>query len=530
MSRPQTGQKQPHISKRLKIWFVFLLIFIPAYTAICYGYYLFRVNNELEILTTRLTHQIDGIIATIDVENFKALYEQEIAKNKNCPPKPQTSFDDAKNGYFPEDNPLFHEHMEWVKKIAALEPEQSIHTYVMGPEKNYVVIISSSWYFTNHDESFKFCQLYKAPNMYKGLFKRVDIWTPYHNEYGDWITTSIPIKDKNGEIVGAISVNIPTPQITTIQDNLLLVTAAIFLGIVLVSFGIMHNLTKAILKPLNRLTALTSSIKDTATAIDFSGFKTHKSRWRDETDILSDAIQGMISRLNKQTAEIAQSRAAMQELAHGVIRAQENERKYISRELHGEVGQLLAMLKTSLEDILLDIPEDQETESSGTSHSTPRERLSHAAKQIEKTLGAVRAISHQMRPSLLDVGDVNLALSDYCGEFSQQQKIEVFYEGFIIPNPSEEVAVSFYRFLQEALTNVSKHSSATKILVRAQMDADWIQISVEDNGSENKSTPASKGIGIAGLKERFFLLGGIVEASPIRGGFLVVARAPLTRE
>ncbi len=268
---------------------------------------------------------------------------------------------------------------------------------------------------------------------------------------------------------------------------------------------------------------MTSSVKDSATVIDFSDFKKQKSKWRDETDILSEAIQGMISRLNKQTAELEQSRTAMQELAHGVIRAQENERKYISRELHGEVGQLLAMLKTSLEDILLDLPDDNETE-----YSTPRARLIQAPKQIEKTLGTVRAISHQMRPSLLDVGDVNLALSEYCREFSLRQKIEVSYGGFIIPNPPEEIAVSFYRFLQEALINVSKHSSATRIWVRAQMlDEDWIQMSVEDNGHGEKTVPTARGIGIAGLKERFSLLGGIVEAHSVSGGFLVTARAPI---
>jgi signal transduction histidine kinase len=515
-------KKQTQVNQRLKIRFVFLLIFIPAYIAIFYWYYSFTVNHELEILSANLSRHVDDIITSLDVENFDTLYKQEAAKNENCPPKPQTPFEDTKNGYFPEDNPLFRKHMDWIKDIAILDVEQRVYTYVIGPEKDYVITVGSSQYFTNHDESLKFCQLYRAPNMYKGLFERVDLWTPYHDQYGDWITTHLPIKGKNGTMIGAIRVDVSASHIVDTQHDLLFGAAIMLLGTLLVSLGIAYNLTEIIFKPLGRW-------KNNAAIIDLSSYKIQRGRWRDETDILSEAVQGMLSRLSKQTEELKQSRAAMQDLAHGVIRAQESERKYISRELHSEVSQLLAILKTSLDDILLDLPNKDMEHPDNFNYSFSRERLTYAKEQIEKTLGVVRAISHKMRPSLLDVGDVNLALNDYCKEFSQRQKIEVVYDGFIIPNPSEEVAVSFYRFLQEALTNVTKHSSATKIWVRAQMDANWIQISVEDNGHGDQSTSAARGIGIAGLKERFFLLGGIVETRPVPGGFLVIARAPLIR-
>jgi signal transduction histidine kinase len=524
MSALQVERKRPYVSLRLKIWFVFLLVFVPTYVATYYWYYHFTVIHELDNLTTDLTRYADGIAATIDAEAFKALYEDEAAKNVNCPPKPGTKFSDPKNGYFPEDNPLFREHMEWLKKVSALEPDRSVYTYVKGPEQDYVITISSSWYFTNHEESFKFCQLYKAPNMYKGLSERVNVWEPYHDEYGYWITTYTPIKDKNGIVVGGVGIDVPAAQIVDIRKELLRNALIVFFVVILISIGMAYSLDQTVSKPLSRLTALTSSIKDGSSIVDFSAAARQRGALRDEIDNMASSVKDMMSRLNKQTSELSQSRAEMQELARGVIRSQENERKYISRELHSEAGQLLVLLKTTLEDLRLELDADGEL-----NRASFQDRLNHAEKQIEKTLGVVRSISHQMRPSLLDVGDVNLALAGYCKEFAQRKKIEVTYEGFIVPNPPEELATSFYRFLQEALTNVSKHSSATQVWVRVQMGDNRIHMSVEDNGRGNHTTPTARGIGIAGLKERFFLLGGDVDAHSVDGGFVVSVSAPLDR-
>jgi signal transduction histidine kinase len=275
---------------------------------------------------------------------------------------------------------------------------------------------------------------------------------------------------------------------------------------------------------------LTGEIKDGTSVADFSTVKRQGAWSHDEIDDLLFSVEDMLSRLNKQTAELSQSREKMQEVVHDTIRAQESERKYISRELHDEAGQLLVTLKSTLDDIIFEFPDDGDaTLPSKFDHMSLQKRLEDASNQIEKTLGVVRAISHQMRPSLLDVGDVNLAFKSYCTEFSQRHKIEVIYEGVMIPNLPEDAAVSFYRFLQESLTNVFKHSSATRVRVQAQMDADSVQMSVENDGRKYEAISEAHGIGLAGLKERFALLGGEVDVNIVPGGFIVVARIPLAR-
>ena len=530
--RRYAARKKTYLSISLKIWFTFTVLFIPISIFMYVWIYNATVEHELDTLTTDLTHYVDGIVSTIDTDDFKALYEEEAARNENCPPPAGMPFEDEKNGYFPRENPLFLQHMEWIKNTVALHPERGVYTYVASSEKGYVLTIGSSWYFTNPKESFRFCQLYEAPNMYKTASEgeRINIWEPYHDEYGYWITSFAPIRDENGVIIGGVAVDVPASLVVAIQKEhfrryliFSVVTALMF-------FLVLYYLSQIIFRPITRLAALTGGVKDGTSVADFSTVKQQSVWLRDEIDDLVFSVEDMLSRLNKQTAELSQSREKMQEVVHDTIRAQESERKYISRELHDEAGQLLITLKSALDDIIFEFPDDGDpTPPSKFDHVPLQKRLEDASIQIEKTLGVVRAISHQIRPSLLDVGDVNLALKSYCAEFSQRHKIEVIYEGVMIPNLPEDAAVSFYRFLQESLTNVFKHSSATRVRVRAQMDVDSVQMTVENDGRKNEVVSEANGIGIAGLKERFALLGGDVDIKIVPGGFIVVARIPLAR-
>lgn len=147
--------------------------------------------------------------------------------------------------------------------------------------------------------------------------------------------------------------------------------------------------------------------------------------------------------------------------------------------------------------------------------------------QIDQTLETIRALSHKMRPALLDVGDINLAMREYCGEFQQGKKINIFYEGSDLPHIPEEIAISLFRFLQEALTNVLKHANASEVHVHLLKQADWIKMSVTDNGKGEETGSNQDGIGILGMKERFLLLEGTVQINSNKNGFTIIASVPL---
>lgn len=248
----------------------------------------------------------------------------------------------------------------------------------------------------------------------------------------------------------------------------------------------------------------------------------------DEIDILIDTMLKMQKNLKIKNAELVESREKMQELARTTLRSQESERRHISRELHDQAGQLLVSLRFTVQSLISDLPSNHGL--SPQQESSLNLRLSSMLTQIDKTLETVRALSHKMRPALLDVGDINLAMQEYCTEFQEGKKITIKYEGAPLPFLAEDTAIAFFRFLQESLTNVLKHADASYVRVRLTSENGWVKMSVEDNGRGEFAGSSQKGIGILGMKERFLLLGGTVETRSIKNGFIITACAPYTQD
>jgi signal transduction histidine kinase len=88
--------------------------------------------------------------------------------------------------------------------------------------------------------------------------------------------------------------------------------------------------------------------------------------------------------------------------------------------------------------------------------------------------------------------------------------------------------ITLYRFLQEALTNVTRHAQASKIWVELSVEENWISLTVQDNGVGFDHTAKAKGIGITGLEERLTLVGGtLLLNSTAERGTIISARLPL---
>ena len=245
-----------------------------------------------------------------------------------------------------------------------------------------------------------------------------------------------------------------------------------------------------------------------------AGIRGSNNLYSDEIDMLVKSLRTMHANLEKQKSELVTGREKMQELARTTLRAQEAEKRHIARELHDQAGQLLASLRYRVDALLAELEAGDDTPA-GTpplDAETIRQRLDIMLVQIDKTIVAVRGLSHKMRPALLDVGDINLAMQDYCGEFQEGKRITIHYDGTNLPAIPEEAATSLFRFLQEALTNVLKHANATSVHVQLTQAGDWVEMSVEDDGRGGHSSNGKMGIGLIGMTERFDLLGGRVEA------------------
>ena len=195
------------------------------------------------------------------------------------------------------------------------------------------------------------------------------------------------------------------------------------------------------------------------------------------------------------------------ELSRHLLRAQEEERKRISRELHDEAGQGLMALRLYLAML-------------GNSTESPEKllQIQEALGLLDHTIEELRRVIARLSPRTLEELGLLAAIRKEARRLSKAtgMKAQVELPG-TLPEIDHETQVAIYRSIQEALHNVAKHSQARKFKVQMAADGDWIRLWVEDDGvglSRRSSTRADS-FGVAGMRDRIAALGGTVR---IRSG------------
>jgi PAS domain S-box-containing protein len=233
---------------------------------------------------------------------------------------------------------------------------------------------------------------------------------------------------------------------------------------------------------------------------------------------LQQARDQLEQRVAERTSELSTSQEKLRLLTAQTIAAQEEERRSVSRELHDEAGQALIAIKFDLATIQNELPKKD---------ALRRQRLSELMKIIDQTMLHIRALAHSLRPPVLEVGGIDLSLQDYCQELAERTKIQVYYKGREIPGIPDEIGISLYRFVQEAMTNILKHAQASQVKVQLMYKKKEISISVSDDGRGIDDTAPPGGLGLLGIRERLDLLGGRLEIHSRKGrGTKLVAYVP----
>lgn len=233
---------------------------------------------------------------------------------------------------------------------------------------------------------------------------------------------------------------------------------------------------------------------------------------------LEEAKELLEQRVAARTAELAAGNAQLRKLTQEVVMTQEKERQRVSRQLHDEAGQALIGLRYSLSALLADLPSEL---------FSYRDRLMEMITLADRMTERIRHLAHTLRPPVLDFVGLNRGLEDFCQEFSEATNLPVSYRGRELSDASEEISISLYRFVQEALTNVLKHAQATQSKVVLDYKDEAIVLYVEDNGKGFTPSSDTKGIGIIGMQERLDLLGGRLEIKSEPGkGARVTAYVP----
>jgi signal transduction histidine kinase len=228
--------------------------------------------------------------------------------------------------------------------------------------------------------------------------------------------------------------------------------------------------------------------------------------------------------------QVQAGHARLLRLGQRLVTAQEEERQRLAHELHDAAGQTLTALKFSLSLLCHDLLiENQQLED-----ASPQERLDDAIQLVDEVMDQIRLLSHGLLPFSVEIISLNEALGDLCHDFSMRTQLPIAYSGCEAPPLSTVVQLSFYRFLQEALTNIARHAGASQVRVTLTLDDNHLSLIVADDGrgfNTESATMASDrppGIGLVGMRERFAFLGGEVEVESEPGrGTRITTRYPL---
>jgi signal transduction histidine kinase len=202
------------------------------------------------------------------------------------------------------------------------------------------------------------------------------------------------------------------------------------------------------------------------------------------------------------------------------VESAEKERERWARELHDDALQGLAAIRITLATALQSKGEDR------------AERIERAAEdtvhQLENQINELNRLINDLRPAPLERLGLAGALEALAEESSNRGEVRVEATVDIAgePTPDEERLV--YRLIQEALTNVVKHASASHVTVTAKEADGEIQIIISDDGTGFDTSATTRGRGLTGMRERIELLGGEIEVSSEPGrGTEIHARVPL---
>ncbi len=214
-------------------------------------------------------------------------------------------------------------------------------------------------------------------------------------------------------------------------------------------------------------------------------------------------------------------RENLRKMAEHVVNAQEQERKRLSRELHDDLGQALIAHMLRLQNLRAEIP--------ALSENIIKE-LENLIADTSQTINKMRQLAQDMRPTMLDTLGLKTTLQNHCREYSIRAGLPVTLEiDEKLPELPDIYSITLYRFLQETLTNVIKHSKAKHVWVELTLDELEIALTVQDNGigfTIDEQTTA-KGIGLTGLRERLLLVGGKLIVTSAHGkGTIISARLP----
>ena len=248
---------------------------------------------------------------------------------------------------------------------------------------------------------------------------------------------------------------------------------------------------------------------------------------RNLSNELEHKVRFRTAELEHRNAEILQQTEQLRELSIRLLRAQDEERRRIARELHDSAGQIIAALGMTL------------AEFSGYAKQDPafEKTLGEVQDLVRQLNSEIRTTSYLLHPPLLDEIGLPQAISWYMHGLKERSGLEIEFQ--VSPDfgrVAADLELALFRIVQECLTNVLRHSGSKSATIRLTRSGERVSMEIQDYGkgiSREKLTAIRaqrSGVGVTGMRERVRQLNGVMDIQSDGAGVRVCVTLPLQAE
>jgi PAS domain S-box-containing protein len=254
-----------------------------------------------------------------------------------------------------------------------------------------------------------------------------------------------------------------------------------------------------------------------------AALRTSEERFRVLSNTLDAEVRTRTKELEERNAELVWRSEQLRDLSRRMIRVQDDERRYMARELHDSAGQTLTVLGLSLAALMNKLSPELKREAEDTH------------KIVQQLSQEIRTTSYLLHPPLLDEAGLGDALNWFIDGLVSRSNLEI---GLIISDNlgrlSPELELVIFRLVQECLTNIHRHSGSKSATIRIARQPETVVLQIEDNG---KGIPAEKltrlqstgsGVGIRGMMERVRQFDGEMKIKSDSSGTTIAVTLPLS--
>jgi PAS domain S-box-containing protein len=264
------------------------------------------------------------------------------------------------------------------------------------------------------------------------------------------------------------------------------------------------------------------------TGVDITDVKLVEEKYRKLFETLDAEVRARTRELEQRNADVLIQSEQLRELSRRLLRAQEEERRHIARELHDSAGQTLTVLGLSVNHLV------QQVGQYGDDLASETAMIQELVQQLHLE---IRTASYLLHPPMLDENGLAPALSWYVPGLAERSgleiKLDIAKEFGRLPGDMELVV---FRLVQECLTNIHRHSGSRTAWIRIMRDGDAVTVEVRDQGqgiSPEKlieMQSSGSGVGIRGMRERLRHFNGKLNIESSNAGTTILATIPIPEQ